>query len=237
MSHGRRICLFGDKHMEKLSHVMTDVGIDHFGGMVINSIDLAAGNFNLDDDIFFSVETDSDDYVNLKEIVNLIGKEKVRPLVVTNFGVQSIENIYNLVSSISKQKNIDSASIFDYVNFLEEHQKKQLSVIKKLSDTGCDVTVLSDPPFFENAIDIEKKSKYIYKYFNALEYLLGEYNVNFLNVAILFNNEIGNQEPYILKNIDLDKNDKTIYGNEKYYRWIIAQIMNDNLNKSYWINL
>lgn len=239
MSNGRRICLFGDKQMKNLSKIMFDVGIEHFGGMVMNAKDIAAGNFHLDDSTFFSVDanTNSDDYVSWQETVNLIKTEKIKPLVITNFAVQSLENIDSMVNSISKVKDIDTATIFDYINFLKEHKKKQLSVIKRISRTGCIVTVLSDPPFFENADNLKKYSKYIYKYFNALEYLLGEYSVNFLNVAILFNNEINDQYSYRFKDSALDISDKAIYGNEKYYRWVVAKIMNDNVNKSYWINI
>ena len=103
-----------------------------------------------------------------------------------------------------------------------------------MSEAGFDVTVVSDPPFFIKSEAFIDKSQYVYKYFNALEFLLSEYGIKFINMALLFNNSIENVDDYM--SVDVKNDIQYFSGNEKYYAWMVRQIMDDKLIESYWFN-
>lgn len=237
MSEQKKICLFGDEQMKPLSDAMSSMDVEHFGGMIMNAVDIAKGNFSSCDKNIFFINKEYPFSVNWELTLNAIRKNITDTKVITNFAVQSSETIDEVLEAISRSKDVDDASLMDYVNVIKSIREKQLSIITKLRSEQIDVTVISDSPFFMLAETYKSKRKYINKYFNALEYLFAENDVKFLNMSIIFNNSIDNHDDYIY-NIEQDSECcNEVLPNDKYYSWLAKELLNNQNNQSYWFDI
>ncbi|WP_394146889.1 GSCFA domain-containing protein [Shewanella atlantica] len=226
------LTLFGDSHIGKLSTSLSNMGVQHCGGMVMNGSGFAQKKFALCDDEYF-VPLESADSRKLWSVIynNLHAHEQsgspIKSTIITNLGMQTHQSISRFATwfNMTYTEPRGEVTTKDFVDYFNEDLTEQLSIILKLHDIGHRVIVVSDPPFSKYFEESQSTSELIYSYFDAMEYVWNQFGVGFFNATRAFNEEVLDPENYASDIQFRDGDHNWIHGNDRYYAWLADKLM------------
>lgn len=228
----KMLTLIGDSHMGKLSSAFTDLGIAHCGGMIMNGSGFAQKRFfSCPDEYMVPLESAESRTLWAPALKNIKLHEEQNfqklSVIISNIGLQTHQNVGRMVQSLRRKglHDISALSTEQYVDFFQEDQLEQLSILINLRDAGHNVIVISDTPFCQYFEHSKAMKPLIYAYHAALELTLSNVDIPFLNVAHIFDEEIEQPSSYMSNFVDENGLNDWYHGNENYYRWIAKKLV------------
>jgi hypothetical protein len=230
-TQSKGLTLFGDSHLGKLSTAYTQLGVDHCGGMVMNGSGFAQRKFALCDvEYFVPLESAESRKLWAPILANLQVHESMKletkSNIISNIGLQTHQTVARLYQWMQAQnsRDINNIKLEDYVDYFNEDQSDQLSILFNLKDAGHNLIVVSDPPFSKYFPEVSDMTNLIFGYIEAMEYIFGQFGVNFFNAVTAF--EEDGLDPDVYKsNVSYeDGQHDWIHGNDDYYIWLASKL-------------
>ena len=151
------ICLVGDSHLGKLSKALSELGVQHYGGMIMNGSAWSKNLFHIDSEEFFVPLEDSGARKRWLESLPFFETPSTGKTIITNIGIQTHMTI-NQMLMFHKEKNKD-ITLESFKSYFLNKNKQALSVIKEFIERGYAVLVVTDPPTRKINKDVRKNIK------------------------------------------------------------------------------
>jgi len=226
------LTLLGDSHMGKLSTSLSNLDINHCGGMVMNGSGFAQKKFVLcDEEYFVPLESAASRKLWSVAFNNLHTHEQselpLKSTIITNLGMQTHQSVSRFATwlNMTYPEGKAEVSTKDFVDYFNEDLTEQLSILLKLHEKGHKVIVVSDPPFSKYFDESKSMSGLIYSYFDAMEYVCSQLGISFFNASNAFDYEIEDPENYASNIAYDDGAHDWIHGNDNYYSWLTEKLM------------
>ena len=230
------LTLIGDSHMGKLSTALTHLGISHCGGMIMNGSGFAGKKFfTCADEYIVPLESAESRKLWAPVVKNIKAHQhngsRQLSIIISNVGLQTHKTIAMFVNFLHNKGITDLINIStqQFVDFFNEKQLEQLSLLLNLKDAGHNVIVISDTPFCQFFEESKSMKDLIYSYYAALDSTLANFDIPFLNVAEIFDNEITEPTNYTSNITFADGKKDWVHGNEQYYNWLAEKLVNEVL--------
>ena len=232
------ITLIGDSHMGKLSTALTHLGVAHCGGMVMNGSGFAQKKFfTCPDEYIVPLESAASRQLWAPILKNIQSHQQQNfqktSVIITNIGLQTHQNVGRMTQFLRSKGINDLTNLSNqhqhYVDFFQKDQLEQLSLLLNLKDAGHNVIVISDTPFSQYFEHSKSKTSLIYTYHTVLQSTLANFDIPFLNIAQIFDDQISDPTKYISNIIDKNGINDWYHGNEHYYDWLAKKLINEIL--------
>ncbi|MGW7678267.1 GSCFA domain-containing protein [Shewanella sp. S23-S33] len=227
-----QLTLIGDSHMNKLANAFKKMAIPFTGGMVMNGSGFAQGKLSIcETEYFVPLENAASRQLYAPILKNLQAHEESnfenKSVIISNIGLQTHQNAVRFFDWLQKQQDVDinDITLKNYVDFFNEDQSKQLSILLTMKERGHTVIVVSDPPFCRYFKESQSMTWLVYSYFDALEYICSQLNILFFNAAKAFDEEIDTPMAYASDICYPDGQHDWIHGNSMYYTWLANKLL------------
>ncbi len=228
------LTLIGDSHMGKLSTALTNLGIPHAGGIIMNGSGFAEKKYHFcEEEYFVPLENANARKLWSSALNNLQIHEENNfqqiSIIFSNIGLQTHLTINSLILDLQSKgiRNFDNISDEKIIEFFDSHMSEQLLILKNLKKSGHNVVVISDTPFIKYFKESKHASQLFYQYYDVLGLILSQSGISFINAAKIFDHEIKDPINYASRMIDIEGKHDWFHGGEKYYAWLAEKLIKD----------